>query len=116
MRLRLPSRRASSNYVIEFSGQQFAITVGFYPDGKPGEVFANAGKTPQAVQQIIADTCILISIALQHGVPAEDLGKSLAYFDDGKPYTVIGAICTTLTTIHLGDENENNQTGGDSPR
>ena len=104
MRVQLPSRRQSSNYNIEFGGQQFAVTVGFYPDGQPGEVFANAGKTPQAVQHIVADACILTSIALQHGVPAESLVQSLAHFNDGKPYTIIGAICEILTTAHLGGE------------
>ncbi len=106
MRVQLPSRRQSSNYNIEFSGQQFAVTVGFYPDGRPGEVFANAGKTPQAVQHIVADACILISIALQHGISAENLVQSLAHFSDGKPYTIIGAICKILTTAHFGDKDE----------
>ena len=117
VRLPLPSRRQSTTYrLLTPGGLKFHVTVGFYDDGKPGEVFGDVGKTPQGVQQIISDACILISIALQHGITGEELGKSLAYHDDGKPYTVIGAICTILTQARLGDIDENDKSGGDPPR
>ena len=117
MRKPLPSRRQSTTYrLLTPGGLKFHVTVGFYDDGKPGEVFGDVGKTPQAVQQIISDACILISIALQHGVTGGELGKSLAHYDDGKPYTVIGEICDILHTERLGDHYEDNQVGGDSPR
>lgn len=109
-RSQLPTRRPSSNCVIDFEGQRFAITIGFYPDGQPGEVFADAGKTPQAVQQIISDACILISVALQHGVTAADLGKSLTHFDNGEPYTVLGVICDMLAKTTLGGEEDEDDT------
>jgi len=112
----LPARRRSTTIRLTLEGQKFHVTVGFYDDGKPGEVFADVGKTPQAIQQIISDACILISIALQHGVTGEELRKSLAYHDDGKPYTVIGAICEILTAVGLGDIYENDRSGEDPPR
>ena len=50
------------------------------------------------MQQIVADACVLISIALQYGVSAKALGRSLARHEDGKPYTIIGIICDVITT------------------
>ena len=116
MRHPLPSRRQSTTQRLTFEGHKFHITIGFYDDGTPGEVFCDVGKTPQAVQQIISDACIVISIALQHGVPGEALGKSLPRADNGKCYTVIGVICNLLTAFSLGDKDENDKAGGDSPR
>ena len=118
-RRRLPDRRQSTNYRVYLGEgeQKFHITIGFYDDGTPGDVFCDVGKTPQAVQQITADACILISVALQHGVAAEDLGKSLARFDDGQPYTIIGAICDMLTQLGTkGKEDEDGKSGRDNPR
>ena len=95
----LPDRRVNRTVKARWEDQTFYLTVGFYDEElkRPGEVFADTGKTPQAVQQVIADACILISVALQFGVSAADLGKSLARFDNGKPYTIIGVICDLLS-------------------
>lgn len=97
----LPSRRETRNLSLICDNNEFKITIGFYPGegdelGPPGEVFAEAGKTPQTIQQLVADACILISISLQHGVSPEALRHSLACFDDGSPYTILGVICDVL--------------------
>ena len=60
----LNSRRPNCTVTVKWEWQLFELTVGFYDDGRVGEVFAQAGKTPQAVQQIVADACILISVAI----------------------------------------------------
>ena len=83
---------------VQWEEQTFELTVGFYNDGQIGEIFAGGGKTPQAIQQLVADACVLISIALQYGVSVEALGRSLARHDDEKPYTIIGIICDVIAT------------------
>ena len=87
---------------------EFDLTIGFYDDEllHPGEVFANSGKTPEAVQQLVQDACVLISIALQHGVSPKDLGRSIPRFDDGTPYTIIGIICDVLTETSKKENDE----------
>ena len=40
-RVRLPDRRAAETIQLEHGGQRFTVTVGFYPDGRPGEVFTH---------------------------------------------------------------------------
>ena len=50
MRRVLPQRRAAETFDLRFWNQQFTVTVGFYPDGTPGEVFIDGGKTGQDIQ------------------------------------------------------------------
>jgi len=54
----------------------FTANLGFYDDGRIGEVFADTGKTT-AMQSLLDDACVLISIALQHGLTQEQLSHSL---------------------------------------
>ena len=40
-RTRLPDRRAAETVQLEHGGTRFMVTIGFYPDGRPGEVFTH---------------------------------------------------------------------------
>ncbi len=74
-RKHLPHRRPSMTYATEWDGHDITVTVGFYPDGSPGEVFADVAKG--ALRATLADACTIISIALQHGISPDDLAKSI---------------------------------------
>ena len=100
-RNRLAQRRNSENLTLIWEGQQYELTIGFYDDGRIGEVFADSGKSPQTVQQLMSDACILISIALQHNVTVDSLLNSIPKHEGGKPYTVIGKI---LQLLNEGEE------------
>jgi hypothetical protein len=77
MRAVLPTRRPNLSLACEWEGHPITVTVGFDPaTGKPAEVFADTIKGGQ-MQASIADACVLLSIALQHGITPADLGKSL---------------------------------------
>ena len=69
MRRILPQRRAAETFDLRFWNQPFTVTVGFYADGTPGEVFIDGGKTGNDIQSIARDAGVLLSLALQHGVP-----------------------------------------------
>ncbi len=71
----LPSRRHSVTYATEWDGHQITVTVGYYLDGAPGEVFADVAKG--ALRATLSDACTVISIALQHGISPDDLAKSI---------------------------------------
>jgi len=45
MRRLLPHRRRAETFTVVHWNQPFAVTIGFYPDGKPGEVFVDSHKT-----------------------------------------------------------------------
>ncbi len=77
-RQRLPSRRHSHSETLEVDGQSFTATVGFDPkSGQPRELFLMAGKEGSMLNAMLADAAVAISVALQSGVPAAALAKSV---------------------------------------
>ena len=101
-RARLPNRRPSLVQEITYRGQPISVTIGF--DGiVPREVFANGARDGSDMQHILSDACVMISIALQHGVAASELAHSLGTVPavvDGEemdvPASPIGAIIGCL--------------------
>jgi hypothetical protein len=82
-RIPLPHRRPSATIDAEFRGFPMAITIGYDPTtGVSREVFANAGRSGSDMQATLADACVLVSIALQHGVTPAALAKSLGRVPD----------------------------------
>ena len=47
-RTRLPDRRAAETVALEHGGTRFMVTIGFYPDGRPGEVFTHGARSGSA--------------------------------------------------------------------
>ena len=80
-RTQLPNRRPSLTVETEWQGHPITVTVGYDQTGEPKEVFANAAKGGQ-MQGTLADACVIISIALQHGITPDALGKSLGRVPD----------------------------------
>jgi hypothetical protein len=104
----LPTRRPSTTVDAIWQDQglsvphELTVTVGLYPDGRPGEVFVNTAKGGQ-MQAVLADACVLVSLLLQHGVSPADMAKSLGRVPDlsrGKgdtaPASPIGAVVEAL--------------------
>jgi ribonucleoside-diphosphate reductase alpha chain len=96
IRERLTDRRSSDETTVEHAGQSYVVGVGYYADGRPGEVFINTGKTSESIHQHAADAAVILSIGLQHGIPAEAFARSMPRHDDGTPYTIIGAVADML--------------------
>lgn len=98
MRSALPNRRPSVTAETIWTAQDgsahpFTVTIGFDPQGKPQEVFANHAKG--ALAAMLADACVLVSIALQHGITPDALGKSLGrvpVWDADAPASPLGTI------------------------
>ncbi|WP_299969340.1 hypothetical protein [uncultured Roseobacter sp.] len=78
----LPARRLTeTRKVTTRDGHTVHLSVGFDPheDGRPREVFYSAGfKSGSALEFQIQDSCVLISLLLQHGFRPEQISKSLA--------------------------------------
>jgi len=106
-RAALPNRRPSRTYSTAWEGHPITVTVGFHPaTGQPMEVFADAEKGGQ-MQATIADACVIVSIALQHGIPPEALAKSLSRVPDmfgggDLPGSPIGVIVGAITDTGRG--------------
>ena len=68
---------------LEVASQVFNATVGFDNHGRPREVFLTGAKEGSLLAAILADAAVAISVALQHGVPASALAKSVGRLPAG---------------------------------
>jgi hypothetical protein len=114
MRRTLPQRRASETFDMRFWNQNFAVTVGLYPDGTPGEVFIDGGKSGQDVQSTARDAAVVLSLALQHGTPSETIQHAVTRNGLGEPSSILGAILDILppTTVDAADAASPSATDG----
>ena len=68
-RARLPDRRPSVTMELVHDCRPYSVTIGFdLWTGKIGEVFTHGAKIGSAMDGILDDACIALSLLLQHGV------------------------------------------------
>ena len=78
-RHRLPNRRPSETRALEVAGQVFEATVGFDPEHRqPRELFLSGGKSGSMLDALLGDVAVVVSVALEHGVPTTALAKSIS--------------------------------------
>lgn len=101
-RQRLPNRRDNILRNFTFEGRRFTICAGLDPlTGEVREAFLNGDQTKVGSHEefILEDASVLISLALQNGIPIERMRHSLGRDGRGNPATVIGAALATLSDI-----------------
>ena len=98
MRETLQQRRCSNTFKFRFGGQNAAYhcTIGYYPDGKMGEVFLSTNKSGSMMGALARDIAILMSLNLQHGCAMETMRDALTRNGDGSPSTLAGAVADIL--------------------
>jgi len=69
----------SLTHKFEIAGHKGYLTVGFYPDNQPGEIFIQMSKEGSTIGGLMDTVATLTSIALQYGVPLEQLVNKFAY-------------------------------------
>ena len=101
-RTALPNARPSITADVHWNGHAFPVTIGLtYPDMKPAEVFADVAKGGD-MQWAIADACVVISLALQHGIAPADLAKSLGRVPSWQgevPASPLGAVVNAIMEV-----------------
>jgi len=70
-RERLPDTRTSITHKFNVAGHEGYITVGLYPDGRPGEVFVTMAKEGSTIGGLMDCFGTAVSMSLQYGVPLE---------------------------------------------
>ena len=90
-RKRLPNRRSAQTIAFERDGSHYQMTVGFYPDGRPGEIFLNHDRSDSLLDVLTSDAAILASLALQHGCTLETIAHALKRDGRGVAASPIGA-------------------------
>jgi ribonucleoside-diphosphate reductase alpha chain len=78
-RERLPDTRSSLTHKFNLSGHEGYVTVGLYPDGRPGELFITMAKEGSTVGGLMDAFGTAISISLQYGVPLEALVNKFSH-------------------------------------
>jgi hypothetical protein len=100
-RVRLPDRRAAETFVLEHDGTHFMVTIGFYPDGRPGEVFTHGARSGSNMDALLADACVVVSCLIQHGVEPSDLASSMGRLGNASPASVIGAVVDLVAAANI---------------
>lgn len=99
----LPFRRTSENYVLGFQGERYAITVGYYDDGRIGDIFINrirsktAAKLADALDAACRDAAIMMSMVIQQGANLLELEHSVTRDEELAPMSIIGAVIDSLS-------------------
>jgi ribonucleoside-diphosphate reductase alpha chain len=70
-RERLPDTRKSLTHKFSVSGHEGYITVGLYPDGRPGELFITMAKEGSTIGGLMDCFGTAVSMSLQYGVPLQ---------------------------------------------
>lgn len=95
-RRRLPDRRSAETFNMRFGQQNtvFNVTVGYYGwhRREVGEVFITGAKAGSEMDAIARDGAVLLSLALQHGVPLEVIRHAITRNQQGVADTIIGAV------------------------
>jgi hypothetical protein len=89
-------RRGAVALELEHGGHRFRLQIGRYPDGALGEVFVDMHKGGSTLDALAADAAIVVSLLLQHGASAAEIGHALRRAPNGEPATLIGAVVDRL--------------------
>jgi hypothetical protein len=115
-RRRLPNRRLALTETIEFATgdgrvSRYEATVGFDELGRPKEIFLVGARAGSDMAAVLADTAVALSVALQHGVPAQAMALSIGRVSladgssgAGMPASIIGAALDFLARCERGVE------------
>ncbi len=71
----LPSTRHSITHKFMIGGHEGYLTVGLFPDGRPGELFIKMSKEGSTLSGLIQGFCRAFSLALQHGLPIAEAAE-----------------------------------------
>ena len=111
-RRRLPNRRPSVTISLDHDGREYEITLGYDPSEIAiKEIFCTDKKSGSAMDFLIADQCVALSLLMQYGIPISDLTRSLGRIavdmDDPasltRPASIFGVL-TELLAFEIGDE------------
>ena len=68
----LPATRESLTHKFAVGNHEGYLTIGLYPDGRPGEIFLKMSKEGSTISGMCQAFCRAFSLAIQHGLSIED--------------------------------------------
>ena len=102
-RERLRNRRQCETVNLHYGGRRYHLTIGEYPDGRPGEVFVHGAKPGSDVDLLCDDIGVLVSRLLQYGDDPASLASGMGRLGDGKsPASLVSLIADVLAAKAAG--------------
>src|SRR5215510_13271105 len=100
-RQRLPNRRGSTTLRVDYADMtgfrlKAYATYSRDPSGRIAEVFISAGKPGSSSEATLRDDGLLLSLAIQHGVPLKSIAAMMTRDDKGLPAGPMGVIVDRL--------------------
>lgn len=95
-RMSLKSRRRHDVSEFNFHGNDYTLGVGYFDNGDAAEVFLDCRKVNSESFCIARDASIMLSIALQYGVPIDILRKAITREENGEASSVTGKMLDVL--------------------
>lgn len=68
----LPSTRESVTHKFSIERHEGYLTIGLYPDGRPGEIFIKMAKEGSTISGMCQAFCRAFSLAMQYGLSVEE--------------------------------------------
>ena len=72
LRASLPTTRDSITHKFSIGNHEGYLTIGLYPDGRPGEIFIKMAKEGSTMCGMCQAFCRAFSLSIQHGLLLED--------------------------------------------
>jgi hypothetical protein len=93
----LPNRRRSDTFKFEagvpgYPKGRYIATVGYYPDGRVGELFIHSNKSGSDRDLAMHAAAVGVSFALQYGASIEDIRSAMPRTSEGLPEEPIGTL------------------------
>jgi hypothetical protein len=81
-----------------YEANHYSVTLGFdVANDRIAEVFTHGAKIGSAMDRILDDACVALSLLLQHGVAPDALASSMGRLGDGvSPASIIGALADLI--------------------
>lgn len=100
-RSRLPNRRESTTLDLPWGRERYHITYSLHTPPNalgyaPLEVFISGPKAGTDLYALCNTASVIISIALQHGVPLKVLADAVLRDEEGNPADIVGAVIDSL--------------------
>lgn len=97
-RTTLPGRRPHEVVAFDHAGHTFSAGWGTDAEGRPMELFLQAGKAGTLLEATSRDSAVVLSFALQYGAPVDEIRRALTRNDDGAAAGPVGALLDLMAT------------------
>ena len=88
----LPDRRVTWSFDFQCQSGQYTTHVSYYPDGRLGEVWLVCDRPNSTADTLARDASLVLSIAIQFGVPLELLQRAMSRSPNGDPAGPLGVV------------------------